>query len=62
MDFDQAKLAVAVFDRCKLTKAKFVGADLAGTNFEGSIVDHTELDYQGFVQYGNSRGFVMGTG
>jgi len=59
VDFDSAKLAGAVFDKCKLTETKFAGADIAGTNFEGSVVDKTELDYQGFVQYGNSKGFKL---
>lgn len=59
VDFAGTKLAGATFDRCKLTKAKFAGADISGTNFEESTIDHTELDYQGFVQYGNSRGFVV---
>lgn len=59
-DFTRAKLTGAAFDRSNLRKAKLTGADISGTSFEGSTVDKTELDYQGFVQYGNSRGFVLG--
>ena len=59
ISFENAKLSGGIFDRCKLTKASFKGADISGTNFETSTIDQTELDMQGFVQYGNSRGFKL---
>lgn len=59
IDFAGSKLIGAIFDRCKLTRTRFVEADISGANFEGSIIDQTELDTLGFVQYGNSRGFKL---
>jgi hypothetical protein len=31
------------------------------TSFEGSNIDGAELDYQGFIMYGQSRGFKLCT-
>jgi uncharacterized protein YjbI with pentapeptide repeats len=57
--FEGSNLTGAVFDRCKLRKVKFGGAEISGVSFEGSTIDQTELDTNGFVQYSNSRGFKL---
>jgi len=50
-----------LFDKCKMMKAKLTQAEISGASFEGSNVDQAELDYQGFIQYGQSKGFKLCT-
>jgi uncharacterized protein YjbI with pentapeptide repeats len=52
-------LESAVFDRCNLIDANFVGADISGVNFNTSKVERTLLDVEGFILFGNSKGFVL---
>jgi len=58
-DFSKSRLESAVFEKCNLTGA-FRGVDIAGVNFEGSVIDKTVLDMSGFVSFGKGKGFVLG--
>jgi len=49
-----------VFERCNLRETEFSGANIAGTGFENCVIHDTKLDIEGFIDLGNSKGFVIG--
>ena len=59
VSFFESILKNAVFEACHLTKTSFLGADIGGTSFENSKIDKTYLDMNGFVHFGQARGFVL---
>ena len=60
VSFSGANLESTVFEACFLKEANLSGASIQGTNFTLSKLDHTVLDIDGFIAFGNSKGFVLG--
>lgn len=58
--FQNSNLERATFNRCDLRKADFSQALMSGISFVDCKVEDTVLDFQGFVHFGNSRGFILG--
>jgi uncharacterized protein YjbI with pentapeptide repeats len=59
VSFRNAKLKDAIFEKCDLTGVDFTDADINGVNFEGSKIEKTKLNLEGFIKFGNSKGFVL---
>ncbi len=57
--FQHANLENVVFDRCDLKQANFTSAITRGTNFTDSKIENTILNVEGFLAFGNSKGFVL---
>jgi len=57
--FQKANLESVVFEKCNLKEANLGGANISGTNFSDSKIDHTILDFEGFITFGNSKGFSL---
>ena len=60
INFKNSKLNNCVFEKCNLTQASLSTAEVVGVNFEGSKIDRTALDINGFINFGNSKGFILG--
>lgn len=59
VDFSGANLQGVVFEKCDLTGTDFSDCNLNGTGFGSSKIDKTILDVEGFISFGNSKGFVL---
>jgi uncharacterized protein YjbI with pentapeptide repeats len=59
VSFKHANLESAVFERCNLQEANLINANISGTNFSDSKMGNTKLDLDGFITFGNSKGFVL---
>ena len=57
--FRNANLENVVFERCNLKGASFINANIGGINFTDCKIEDTKLDLDGFVSFGNSKGFVL---
>jgi uncharacterized protein YjbI with pentapeptide repeats len=58
-NFQKATLDDVVFEKCNLQNANFKGASIVGINFTNSKIENTILDIEGFLSFGNSKGFVL---
>lgn len=58
-NFHKANLETAVFENCDLREANLIQAHIAGTTFVNSKIEKTLLDLEGFITFGNSKGFVL---
>jgi uncharacterized protein YjbI with pentapeptide repeats len=59
VNFQKANLENVVFDKCNLKEANLTNANIRGTNFTDSRMENTILDIEGFVIFGNSKGFIL---
>lgn len=59
VSFASSSLNKAVFERCKMRDTNLAGCELVGANFDTSTVQNAVLDINGFITYGNSKGFVL---
>jgi uncharacterized protein YjbI with pentapeptide repeats len=59
VDFTGTSLIGTSFDKCDLQEAKFINVKLDRASFEGSKISKTQLDLGGFLQFGQSKGFVL---
>jgi fluoroquinolone resistance protein len=59
VDFKHANLENAVFERCSLKEVSLISANICGTNFSDSKMENTKLDLDGFITFGNSKGFIL---
>jgi len=58
-DLAGSDLTQTNFENCNLKETNFIGCNINGANFENCIIDKTVLDMDGFIKYGNSKGFVL---
>lgn len=42
-----------------MEKTDLRGADISGTNFENSRISQTIIDMDGFIKFGQLKGFVL---
>jgi len=49
-----------VFENCNLDGVDLTGTSIVGTRFDNCSIHGTKLDMNGFLQYGISKGFVLG--
>jgi uncharacterized protein YjbI with pentapeptide repeats len=61
VSFKNSKLEKAGFEKCLLKKADFTSAAIGGTHFTDCTIEKTILDFQGFIHFGNSHGFELGS-
>jgi len=59
MSFENCDLTSTIFERCDLTETNFSSTKVDGTGFENCKINKTILDVNGFISYGNSKGFVL---
>jgi uncharacterized protein YjbI with pentapeptide repeats len=59
INFQKANLENAVFDKCNLTRANLIDTNINGTTFNDCKIENTILDLEGFITYGNSKGFML---
>lgn len=59
VNFREANLEKVIFDHCSLSKADLSGAKIEGISFEGSTIETTYLNLEGFLSFGISKGFVL---
>jgi fluoroquinolone resistance protein len=59
VSFKKANLSNAVFDRCGLKETSFINANISGINFTDSKIENAKLDLEGFIVFGNSKGFTL---
>ena len=59
VSFVNSNLSNTVFEKCNLENADFTQAEITGIRFEDSKIQNTKLDIDGFVKFGNSKGFVL---
>jgi fluoroquinolone resistance protein len=59
VNFQKSILENAVFERCDLEETDFTLAKIAGCGFSDCNIKKTYLDMNGFLDYGNSKGFVL---
>jgi uncharacterized protein YjbI with pentapeptide repeats len=57
--FKNADLESVVFEKCNLQKADLSGANITATGFDGCHIKETILDIEGFIKYGNAKGFIL---
>ncbi|KKQ45773.1 MAG: hypothetical protein US62_C0009G0004 [Candidatus Woesebacteria bacterium GW2011_GWA1_37_8] len=57
--FKDSVLVGCVFEKCNLKETDFSSANIESVNFENSKIDKTILDIEGFIKFGNSKGFVL---
>ena len=59
VSFKDCLLVKALFKKCDLTEADLTGCQILGAQFGDSIIHNTLLNLDGFIQLGNSRGFII---
>lgn len=59
LKFERSLLERTVFENCDLRGADFTNANISGASFEKSLLSEVILDIDGFIKYGNSKGFVL---
>jgi uncharacterized protein YjbI with pentapeptide repeats len=52
-------LTSVVFERCNLKNTDFTESKIDGIGFEDCNIENTVLDLNGFISYGNSKGFIV---
>lgn len=58
-NFQSATLNDVVFEKCNLRNVNFIGASIVGTNFTNSRIENILLNVEGFLAFGNSKGFIL---
>jgi len=59
VNFQKSILENAVFERCSLEETDFTGAKINGCGFSDCLLKKTYLDINGFIDYGNTKGFSL---
>lgn len=58
-NFQKSNLENVIFERCDLKHSKLTSANITGANFSDSNIEGTILDIEGFISFGNSKGFIL---
>jgi uncharacterized protein YjbI with pentapeptide repeats len=59
VDFAQSTLERTTFESCDLSETSFKEAQTQGISFSNCIIYHTQLDIDGFINVGLSKGFII---
>lgn len=57
--FNGSSLEGVVFEKCDLVGTDFTGADIEGASFTTSKIEKAKLDMEGYIAFGNSKGFIL---
>lgn len=57
-DFAGSNLKLAILDHCQLNHTDFTSCTLEGTAFVDCAIKQAKLDFDGFVSFGRSHGFI----
>jgi uncharacterized protein YjbI with pentapeptide repeats len=59
VNFQKSILESSVFERCNLEEADFTQAKISNCGFSDCQIKKTYFDMNGFIDFGNSKGFVL---